>query len=374
MAEKTEKPTDKKIRDSAKKGQSFKSKDMVAAVVLVAGAFAVSGFSSLMGLGSLMQRILLSPTAMGVEALLDKLYSLFLMAVVPVLLACFLPGAIISLLQSRFRLATEAIKIDFSHLNPISGFKKIFSLRSLKELVKAFLYLLVFGASAALFFIFWRQEIFMLYRTTINGMIGQWGSLCITFIIVFLAVALIILLIDTLTEFFLFMKDLKMEKQEVKKEHKDNDGDPHIKSARRGLHQELLSEEVKADVRDSNFIMANPTHIAMAIYYNTEIAPVPYIMMKTQGTQAKAIIAYAESQGVPVIRDIPLARQIWRNYRKNSFIDEQGLDDVMSIIHWLIRIELENMGIDVDAALAQLEANIATNQAAQEETNDSQQN
>lgn len=374
MAEKTEKPTDKKIRDSAKKGQSFKSKDMVAAVVLVAGAFAVSGFSSLMGLGSLMQRILLSPTAMGVEALLDKLYSLFLMAVVPVLLACFLPGAIISLLQSRFRLATEAIKIDFSHLNPISGFKKIFSLRSLKELVKAFLYLLVFDASAALFFILWRQEIFMLYRTTINGMIGQWGSLCITFIIVFLAVALIILLIDTLTEFFLFMKDLKMEKQEVKKEHKDNDGDPHIKSARRGLHQELLSEEVKADVRDSNFIMANPTHIAMAIYYNTEIAPLPYIMMKTQGTQAKAIIAYAESQGVPVIRDIPLARQIWRNYRKNSFIDEQGLDDVMSIIHWLIRIELENMGIDVDAALAQLEANIATNQAAQEETNDSQQN
>ncbi|HHL2560647.1 TPA: EscU/YscU/HrcU family type III secretion system export apparatus switch protein [Yersinia enterocolitica] len=374
MAEKTEKPTDKKIRDSAKKGQSFKSKDMVAAVVLVAGAFAISGFSSLMGLGSLMQRILLSPSAMGVDALLDKLYSLFLMAVVPVLLACFLPGAIISLLQSRFRLATEAIKIDFSHLNPISGFKKIFSLRSLKELVKAFLYLLVFAASAALFFILWRQEIFMLYRTTINGMIGQWAHLCITFIIVFLAVALIILLIDTLTEFFLFMKDLKMEKQEVKKEHKDNDGDPHIKSARRGLHQELLSEEVKADVRDSNFIMANPTHIAMAIYYNTEIAPLPYIMMKTQGAQAKAIIAYAESQGVPVIRDIPLARQIWRNYRKDSFIDEQGLDDVMSIIHWLIRIELENMGIDVDAALAQLEANVASKQSVQEETDDRQQN
>ncbi|HDL6961213.1 TPA: EscU/YscU/HrcU family type III secretion system export apparatus switch protein [Yersinia enterocolitica] len=374
MAEKTEKPTDKKIRDSAKKGQSFKSKDMVAAVVLVAGAFAISGFSSLMGLGSLMQRILLSPTAMGVDALLDKLYSLFLMAIVPVLLACFLPGAIISLLQSRFRLATEAVKIDFSHLNPISGFKKIFSMRSLKELVKAFLYLLVFATSAALFFILWRQEIFMLYRTTINGMIGQWAHLCITFITVFLAVALLILLIDTLTEFFLFMKDLKMEKQEVKKEHKDNDGDPHIKSARRGLHQELLSEEVKSNVRDSNFIMANPTHIAMAIYYNTEIAPLPYIMMKTKGIQAKAVIAYAESQGVPVIRDIPLARQIWRNYRKDSFIDEQGLDDVMHIIHWLIRVELESMGIDVDAALAQLEEDSAASALVQENTEDRKQN
>lgn len=374
MAEKTEKPTDKKIRDSAKKGQSFKSKDMVAAVVLVAGAFAITGFSSLMGLGSLLQRILLSPTEMGVDALLDKLYSLFLMAVVPVLLACFLPGAIISLLQSRFRLATEAVKIDFSHLNPISGFKKIFSMRSLKELVKAFLYLLVFGTSAALFFILWRQEIFMLYRTTINGMIGQWAHLCITFIIVFLSVALIILLIDTLTEFFLFMKDLKMEKQEVKKEHKDNDGDPHIKSARRGLHQELLSEEVKSNVRDSNFIMANPTHIAMAIYFNTDIAPLPFIMMKTRGAQAKAVIAYAESQGIPVVRDIPLARQIWRNYRKDSFIDEQGLDDVMHIIHWLIRVELESMGIDVDAALAQFEEDSAASVSVQVDADESKQN
>lgn len=374
MAEKTEKPTDKKIRDSAKKGQSFKSKDMVAAVVLVAGAFAISGFSSLYGLGSLLQRILLSPSDIGVEALLDKLYSLFLQAVVPVLLACFLPGAIISLLQSRFRLATEAVKIDFSHLNPISGFKKIFALRSLKELVKAFLYLLVFATSAAVFFIFWRQEIFMLYRTTINGMISQWAHLCITFIMVFLAVALLILLIDTLTEFFLFMKDLKMEKQEVKKEYKDNDGDPHIKSARRGLHQEILSEDVKSNVRSSTFVMANPTHIAMVIYYNGDIAPVPYLMMKTRGLQAKAVIAYAESQGVPVVRDIPVARQLWRNYCKDSFINDQGLDDVMHIINWLVRVELVKMGIDVDAVLEQFEADNAADPLAQEETNDSEPN
>lgn len=355
MAEKTEKPTEKKIRDSAKKGQSFKSKDMVAAVVLVAGAMAISGFSSLYGLGSLLQKILLSPTEIGVEAFLDKLYSLFLWAVVPVLLACFLPGAIISLLQSRFHLATEAVKIDFSRLNPISGIKKIFSMRSLKEFVKAFFYLLVFGTSALLFFVFWRQEIFMLYRTTINGMINQWAHLCIVFIVVFLAVALLVLIIDTLTEFFLFIKDLKMEKQEVKKEYKDNEGDPHIKNARRGLHQELLSEEVKSTVRDSTFVMANPTHIAMAIYFNDNVAPLPFIMMKTKGIQAKAIIAYAEQQGIPVVRDIPLARQLWRNYRKDSFIDEQGLDDVMKIIHWLIRVELENMGIDIDAVLEQLE-------------------
>ncbi|MHA0902014.1 EscU/YscU/HrcU family type III secretion system export apparatus switch protein [Enterobacter ludwigii] len=351
MAEKTEKPTDKKIRDSAKKGQSFKGKDMVAAVVLVAGAFAIQGFSSLIELGGLMQKILRSPADIKLPALLNQLFSIFLQAVLPVLLACFLPGAILSLLQSRFRLATEAVKIDFSHLNPISGFKKIFSLRSLKEFVKAFLYLVVFIASAALFFILWRHEVFMIYRTTLNGMINQWIHLCIVFIVVFLAVALIVLLVDTLTEFFLFIKDLKMEKQEVKKEYKDNEGDPHIKSARRGMHQELLSEEVKSKVRDSTFVMANPTHIAIAIYFNTDVAPLPFVLLKAKGVQAKTVIQYAEKQGVPVVRDIPLARQLWRNYRMDSFIDEQGLEDVMQIVLWLMRIELEKQGIDVDALL-----------------------
>lgn len=182
-------------------------------------------------------------------------------------------------------------------------------------------------------------------------MIGQWVHLCIVFIIMFLAVALIVLLADTLTEFFLFIKDLKMEKQEVKREHKDNEGNPQIKSTRRSMHQEILSEEVKTSVKGASFVMANLTHIAMAIYFNTDVAPLPFLLLKSQGLQAKAVIAYAEGQGVPVVRDIPLARQLWRHYRKDSFIDEQGLDDVMRIITWLIRVELEKMGIDADSVL-----------------------
>ena len=135
-----------------------------------------------------------------------------------------------------------------------------------------------------------------------------------------------------------------------------------------------MSEEVKSNVRGSTFVMANPTHIAMVIYYNDDIAPLPYLMMKTRGLQAKAVIAYAESQGVPVVRDIPVARQLWRNYRKDSFINDQGLDDVMHIINWLVRVELVKMGIDVDAAPEQLEADNAADPLAQEETNDSKPN
>ena len=148
-----------------------------------------------------------------------------------------------------------------------------------------------------------------------------------------------------------------MEKQEVKKEYKDNEGNPEIKSARRGMHQELLSEEVKSNVRNSTFVMANPTHIALLIYYDSDIAPLPFLLSKSKGVQAKAIVKYAEQQGVPVIRDIVLARQIWRTYKSDSFIDENGLEDIMSIISWLVRVELIKMGIDVDAALEQFHEN-----------------
>lgn len=351
MAEKTEKPTDKKIKDSAKKGQSYKSKDSVAAIVLIVSAFVFDGITNLNELAILTKKILISPTNIHIGTLLWEFFSIFIRVLLPILLACFLAGTLVSLLQSRFRLATEAVKIDFTKLNPIAGFKKIFSLNSLKELVKAFLYLIVFTISAGVFFYLWRHEIFMLYRAALDGMISQSANLSTTFIIVFLAVALLIIFVDMITEFFLFIKNLKMEKQEVKKEYKDNEGDPHIKSARRGLHQELLSEEVKSNVRNSTFVMANPTHIALLIYYDPDIAPLPFLFSKSRGLQAKAIIKYAEKQGVPVVRDIPLARKIWRSYKKDRFIDEIGLEEIMNIVSWLIRVELIRMGVDIDSLL-----------------------
>lgn len=245
MAEKTEKPTDKKIKDSAKKGQSYKSKDSVAAIVLVVSAFVFDGMTSLEDLAFLMRKILQSPSNINIDTLLWEFFVIFIGVLLPILLACFLAGTIISLLQSRFRLATEAIKLDFTKLNPIAGLKKIFSLNSLKELIKAFLYLIVFIVSAVVFFYLWRHDIFMLYRTVIDGMIHQWASLSTTFIVVFLSVALLIILVDMITEFFLFIKNLKMEKQEVKKEYKDNEGDlilkVHVEGCIKSCYQKKLN-------------------------------------------------------------------------------------------------------------------------------------
>ncbi|CAI1903624.1 Surface presentation of antigens protein spaS [Serratia quinivorans] len=345
MAEKTEKPTDKKFRDSAKKGQSFKGKDLIAAAVVSCGILAVSSFSSLRGLGELLKKVLLSPSNIKVSAYFDDLYSLFLFSVMPVLLSCLLPGILLALLQSRFRLATEAIKINFSHLNPISGLKKIFGLRPLKELVKALLYLIVFSFSVYWFFILWRTDIFMLYRASIEGVIQQWGRLCVIFVFFFLGVALILLLMDTLAELFLFIKELKMEKQEVKKEHKDNEGDPQMKRSRKEIHMEMISEEVKTNVRNSSFVLANPTHVAIGIYLDLEKVPLPFVSVRESNIRARTVIAYAEKVGIPVVRNAPLARRIYRSNQRYTFVREDELVEVMDIYLWLRLLEMEKLGI-----------------------------
>lgn len=345
MAEKTEKPTDKKIRDSAKKGQSFKGKDMVAAAVLVCGSLAISGFSSLKNIGELLQKVLLAPEEINIPAYLDELYQIFLYAVVPVLLFCLLPGVLLSLLQSRFRLATEALKINFSHLNPISGMKKIFGIRPLKELVKAILYLFSFSTSIYIFIMVWKRDVFMLYQAQLSEMIEQWSWLCVVFIFVFLSSSLILLLLDTLAEIYLFIKDLKMEKQEVKKEYKESEGDPMIKHVRKEIHMDILSEETKHSIKSSQLVMANPTHIALGIYFDPEVADFPVVVVKAKNAEALAVIAFAESEGIPVVRDIMLARRIYRNSNIFSFIRDNDMLDIINIIIWLKRIELEKMGI-----------------------------
>lgn len=341
MAEKTEKPTEKKFRDSAKKGQSFKGKDLIAAAVVASGILTVSAVTSIRSLGGVIKRVLLAPQDINIPAYLLELFQLYLGSLMPVLLACLVPGALLALLQSRFRLATEAIKINFSHLNPISGLKKIFGLRPLKELVKALLYLLVFSVSVYVFFTHWGPYIFSLCLANIEQLIARWNQLTLTFVFLFLGVALILLLLDTMAELYLFVKELKMEKQEVKKEHKNNEGDPHIKQQRKQIHRELLSEEMKSNTRQANFILANPTHIAIAIYLNWDVMPLPFISVREVNARALAVIALAEQHNIPVVRNAPLARRIYRNNRCYSYVRDDELLEVLDIYLWLRMVEAE---------------------------------
>jgi type III secretion protein U len=302
---------------------------------------------------------LLYTTRPGINVFLLELMKIFFMLALPFIAVCTIVGFAATLLQTGFTLATEAIKLNFKALNPVEGIKKIFSMRTVKELVKSLCYLVVFAVTCHSLIQNDLRQALTLYRADMSGLITVWVTLALKAVMVFIAWSIFVLLADLLVEYFLHFKDMKMDKHEVKQEHKESDGNPQIKSARRRAHQELLSGEEMAAVRNSEVVLANPTHIAMAVYFNPEVASLPFIALRCTNQKAKAAIAYAQKVGVPVVRNIPLARRLYHTYSQYSFIslEDDVLMDVMDVLIWLRQVEAAGIApVDENDVPAQSES------------------
>ncbi|MEH4929679.1 EscU/YscU/HrcU family type III secretion system export apparatus switch protein [Enterobacter cloacae] len=345
MAEKTEKPTSKKRKDSSKKGQSFKSKDLITTVILLTGGCFLAYAFSFKDFTYFYSMVLLYNIPAGMNDFLYCLARIFSLLTLPFIAVCALAGIAATLLQTRGVIATKAIKLNLKALNPAEGVKKIFSIRTIKELVKSICYLMVFSVTC--YFIL-NDDIRMtltIYRSNIEGLIVAGISLALKALLLFVGLSLIVLVADFIAEYFIHFKDLKMDKHEVKQEYKENEGNPQIKSARRQAHQEFLSGEEMAAVSNSSVVMANPTHIAMAIYFNPEVAALPFIALRCTNIKARAAIAYAEEIGIPVVRNIRLTRRLFRDYGQYTFIslNDDLLMEVLDILIWLRQVESRGM-------------------------------
>lgn len=341
MAEKTEKPTDKRKRDSAKKGQTFKSKDLTATISLIVGIYYITHILSLKDFIYFYQLVMLYDSQISINDFLLELMRIFVLVLLPIIVLFSTTGIVITLLQTRFSIASEAIKLNFKALNPVEGVKKIFNVRTIKELVKSVLYLIVFFVTGYILIKNDLKQALAVVHGSLDELISHWVTLAFNSVITFIACALIVLIADFITEYFIHFKDIKMDKHEVKRERKENDGNPEIKGARRRLHHEILSGEEMSAIRNSEVIMANPTHIAIAIYFNPEVASLPFVALRATNQKAKAVIAFADKIGIPVVRDVPLTRRIYKSYRQYSFIslDDEVLIKIMNVLIWLKQVE-----------------------------------
>ncbi|WP_175924613.1 EscU/YscU/HrcU family type III secretion system export apparatus switch protein [Burkholderia latens] len=342
MAEKTEKPTPKRLRDAAKKGQTFKAKDITTVLELTVGALVLTAVIDVRRVMSVFVAFGASEHLPPIDAYVADVGTEFLHIVLPFIGICIVVSALPSLILSRFALATEVIKFDLNAINPINGFKKIFNVKTLKEALKAVLYLLVSAATVKIFVAQKLRELFHSFNAPIASVGHLWVQLTVDLILLFMVCAVPVVLLDALVEYFLHYKNLKMDRHEVKQEHKNNEGNPEIKDRRREVHIELLSGEVKANIRQSDFMLANPTHIAIGIYLNPAIAPLPFVSVRQTNARALAALRYAEEVGVPVVRDIELARSVFRHSRLYTFVDVADLRRVFEVLKWLQEVEQAN--------------------------------
>jgi len=337
-AEKTEKPTPQRLRKEGRKGKSFNSKDLLAAAVLLVGLLMLTCVTGLERVMSLYIQITrntadLSPAAaaaLGLKALS--------WTVAPVLVASILGIAVVSLAQSRGIIANEAIRFDPSRLNPVNGFRNLFSLKVVKDLLRSLLYLLAASVFGWLAWGIWGPDLFAQVHAGDAQLATIWSRVAGGVVLgLLLALAPVFLLAGWL-DHVLFIRELKTDKHEAKREREDNEIPPEVKQRRYQIAEEL-SAQVQADTMGSTVMLANPTHIAVGIFLPDDDIPMPFVSVREKGQRARKAIALAERSGVPVVRDVRLARAVYAKSTRYRFVHDDDIDGVMAVVRWLRDVE-----------------------------------
>ena len=315
--DKTEEPTAKKLSDSRKKGQVAKSTDLNSAMILLVILMLMStmgdyGFESMYRfLQRALTNINIDPTY-NLSAIMLPYSSIFISSLSIVLALIMVTGIVANLIQSGFIFTTEPLKMKFNKLNPIEGFKNIFSKKSLVTMIKTLMKLVLVSYIA---YGFINDNITQLYKLPNIKTVEIFDFTRHILISLITRIALVLLVLgvlDFMFQKFDFKKNLRMTKQEVKEEYKQMEGDPHIKSQRRQKARALATSRMMADVKDATVVITNPTHIAVAIRYDQEQDDAPKVLAMGADLIAQKIKDLAREHEIPVVENIPLARLLFK--------------------------------------------------------------
>jgi flagellar biosynthesis protein FlhB len=320
MAEKTEEPTPKRLRDAKKKGNIALSQEVPAAASFLAGALLLGLWAPRIAAEFRELFSGMTEAAAGVaEASLadawrdparDAAFG-WLRSVAPVLAGIALAGVGLALAQAGFTLNFSKLAPSLSKLSPSKVLKRWFSLQGVFELLKTVAklalvlligYAVVKGALVG---------VLALHRVELAGFYGVLASVARSFAVqVGLAFA-VVAAADYYFQWRRWKKGLMMTKDEVKREHKEQEGDPIIKSQRKGLHQELANQQIVGETRVADAVVVNPTHLAVALRYDRDKMAAPRVTAKGAEAVARMMLDEARRHDVPLVRDVPLAHALF---------------------------------------------------------------
>lgn len=313
MSEKTEEPTPQRLRKAREDGDSGVSVQaatavgfLVAVALVPAAVVALAERSASLLRGAIERAGDASPATPSAEALLPSVVWL----VAPVLVAAGATSAIVQFVQAGGSFATRKLGPRLDRLDLVQGAKNLVSTTRLFAVLRALLFggvilYLTYGTlragAADLAHVAGR----LAYVGVVAGALG--GALARRAALVGLALGAIDLFVTRRQ----WLSRLKMSKEEIKREHKESEGDPQLKAARERAHHEMLASAAVANVKNATVVVVNPTHLACALRYEAEEGDAaPVVVATGEGDLAKRIVEAARAYGVPVLRDVPLARAL----------------------------------------------------------------
>ncbi|MGB9673629.1 MAG: EscU/YscU/HrcU family type III secretion system export apparatus switch protein, partial [Anaerolineales bacterium] len=215
--------------------------------------------------------------------------------------------------QTRFLISTRKMKFDLNRLNPLNGFKKLFSTQGLFEWAKALMKLILIGWVVYAYLRNQIQHLFGLGQLPFKDALSAYTEIAKTLIIRVASAYLILAIADYAYQRWTFMRGLRMSKEEIKEEMKRSEGDPMIKNRIRSQMRRFARMRMMANVPKADVIITNPTHLAIAIRYDPDQMNAPVVLAKGAYLIAERIVATAKEHHIPIIQNIPLAHALYRS-------------------------------------------------------------
>lgn len=324
--EKTEPATSKKLTDIRKEGQVAKSKEIITAVSLLAlfiilkvyvggiGTKLIDSFKTIYGL---MEKVI-NDSAQGLSinmasSIVRQSFILILNVIVPVLIIAVIIAILGNMLQQSWMVTAKPLAPKASKISPINGFKRLFSVRQLFELLKSIAMIIIIGVLVYSSVKKNMNILLTFYDVTLYTALSSIGSIIINLGIQISAVFLVVGFVDLIYQRHKFKTDNMMTKQEVKDEFKNAEGDPQVKGQIRRRMQEVSRRRMMQQLPEADVVITNPTHFAVALKYEPNSGRAPVVIAKGADYLAFQIRDKAKEYNISIVENKPLARIIYHN-------------------------------------------------------------
>jgi flagellar biosynthetic protein FlhB len=345
--EKTEKATGKKRSEARNKGQVAQSKEISSVMILMTslGIFYFAGSWIFWSLSELITGVYQNIGTLRITEVSDaSAFSLeilyqFLTVLLPFLIPIAVVGFIANVMQVGFQISTEAMALKLTKLNPVSGMKRLVSLKALVELGKSIIKILFIGSIAYLLVKSDMQEFPILIHQEVGQILVFIARVSLK-ICFFVCLAMIVLaVLDFIYQRWQHEQDLKMTKQEVKDEMKQTFGDPKVKARIRGVQLEMARRRMMEAVPEADVVITNPTHLAIALKFDAREMIAPRILAKGSGHIAQRIREIAAEHEIPIVEEKPLAQALFKMVEIGEFIPAELYRAVAEVLAYVYRLK-----------------------------------
>jgi flagellar biosynthesis protein FlhB len=344
--EKTEKATPRKRQDARKKGQVAKSMDLPASLVLFFGFLLMFGFGDFykerlhqLFIVTFDDYLLMELSMANVQMIFGSLMVQGGILLAPIFVMAVVVAILGNYLQFGFLVSGDPLMMKLSKLNPIEGFKKIFSMKSVFEFFKTLFKLTIIGIVVYLTLWDERARLLQLAHVPLEEILSYSASLTLNLGLKIGAALIVLALVDFLYQKYEFEKSLKMSKQDIKDEYKKTEGDPLIKGKIRERQRKMALQRMMQEVPKADVIITNPTHFAVAIRYDSSQMEAPTVIAKGMDYIALKIRSIAEEHGIVMMENKPLARTLYDQVEIGQSVPPELFQAVAEVLAYVYKLK-----------------------------------